>query len=128
MGQHGGIVGGIATATVQNCYNSGNITGRNVGGICGESFTDTKIKNSYNSGNLTGSTRVSAINALGNQLLKAENNYYLENTVNGTNVITGSGTTIKTSEELKKAYLLLGEMFKEDTNNINNGYPILSWQ
>lgn len=41
---------------------------------------------------------------------------------------TLNGTDAKTSDELKKCYELLGSAFKEDTNNINNGYPILDWQ
>ena len=31
-------------------------------------------------------------------------------------------------EDLKVIASKLGEEFKEDTNNINNGYPILKWQ
>ena len=41
---------------------------------------------------------------------------------------TFNGTEAKTSDELKKCYELLGNAFKEDVNNINNGYPLLSWQ
>ena len=41
---------------------------------------------------------------------------------------TLNGTKAKSSEELKKCYELLGNAFKKDTNNINNGYPILDWQ
>lgn len=41
---------------------------------------------------------------------------------------TLNGTEAKTREELKKCYELLGNAFKQDTNNINNGYPILLWQ
>ena len=32
------------------------------------------------------------------------------------------------SEQLKNLATTLGTSFKEDTNNINNGYPILIWQ
>lgn len=35
---------------------------------------------------------------------------------------------VKTSEELKQLYTTLGDAYKEDTQNINNGYPIFSWQ
>lgn len=59
-----------------------------------------------------------------------ENNYYLENIVNGisNDKIIIDGIAVKTSEELKKIYSVLGSAFEEDTNNINNGYPILAWQ
>lgn len=29
---------------------------------------------------------------------------------------------------MKNLYYILGEMYKEDTNNMNNGYPVLYWQ
>ena len=59
-----------------------------------------------------------------------ENNYYLENIINGTSndrIIIDGIESIK-SEELKRLSPILGTAFKEDINNINNGYPILSWQ
>ena len=59
---------------------------------------------------------------------KLENNFYLENVVNGGNGIELEGSIVKTMGELKKIYNLLGNEFKEDLNNINNGYPILNWQ
>lgn len=31
-------------------------------------------------------------------------------------------------DELKLLYITLGVNFKQDKNNINNGYPILIWQ
>ena len=40
----------------------------------------------------------------------------------------GNECSFKTDIELKKLYNVLGKSFKEDTNNINNGYPILQWQ
>ena len=59
----------------------------------------------------------------------AENCYFLENIVNESNGnIIIEGTTPTTSEELKKLHSILGTSFKEDTNNINNGYPIFQWQ
>ena len=39
-----------------------------------------------------------------------------------------SGIIEKSSEEMKKLENTLGSDFKKDTNNINNGYPILYWQ
>ena len=34
----------------------------------------------------------------------------------------------KLLDELKNIYSTLGDVFEEDLNNINNGYPILPWQ
>ena len=35
---------------------------------------------------------------------------------------------IKTSDELKNMTSILGSEWKDDENNINDGYPILRWQ
>lgn len=62
-------------------------------------------------------------------MLYCKNNYYIENTVNNSNEnMTIDGVTLKTSEELKSSASILGEAFKEDSNSINNGYPVLKWQ
>ena len=56
----GGISGSANTTTFMNCYNKGNITGKEdyrsqyVGGIIGSVSGDTVIQNSYNLGNLSG--------------------------------------------------------------------------
>ena len=59
----------------------------------------------------------------------AINCYYLENTVNESNDSSfNEGISFLSSEDIKKAFNILGKAFKQDINNINNGYPILSWQ
>ena len=120
-----GLAGGMAgdnESLVSNCYNAGKIssTGSNgIGGIVGniKNYADQPIivRDCYYD---------SALNDKGvcfdprNQ----PSNYTLEN-VEG-----------KTAEEMKTAAfvaLLNGENgtpFVQDTNNINNGYPILAWQ
>ena len=35
---------------------------------------------------------------------------------------------VKSEEDMKNLAQILGSAFKEDTNNINNGYPVLRWQ
>lgn len=59
---------------------------------------------------------------------KIENSYYIENKVNSENGQEYVGTEVKTSDEIKEIYTELGNSFKEDSNNINNGFLILSWQ
>ena len=55
-----------------------------------------------------------------------KNNYYLENTVNGANdIFPQEECEVKSSEEMKKLYEILGDAYKEGKNN---GYPILFWQ
>lgn len=126
----GGIVGGIGNSTVKNCYNSGSLKGSNVGGISYQVIGTGLIENCYNIGILT-STNAISINCSGNDSAKVtfKNNYYLENTVNGTNDIYNiEQNKVKNEQEMKNLYSILGEMYKEDTNNINNGYPVLYWQ
>ena len=44
------------------------------------------------------------------------------------NANTNDGATPKSDEELKNLSDSLGENYKNDTKNVNNGYPILSWE
>ena len=129
----GGIVGFLQTgALLQNCYNTGSIAGSTrIGGICGEILgkgIKTYIKNSYNIGSITGTDLVCGIARCWDGGIVV-NSFYLENSVNGSNDnILNEGSSYMSSNEIKQAFNLLGEAFKEDANNINNGYPILSWQ
>ena len=103
------------------------------GGIVGIAYNKSTITNCYNIGiiecdfieyaGITGYTSSSQNNTI-------ENNYYLENIINGTSndKIIIDGIAVKTSDELKNIYSTLGDAFEEDLNNINNGYPILTWQ
>ena len=124
----GGIVGIADASIVINCYNTGNITGTssNIGGIVGLQRENSKVKNTYSIGNITGNTGGGIV---GVQLSgEIENSYYIENTINGSSGYILEGATAISSEELKNIYTVLGEAFKQDINNINNGYPILTWQ
>ena len=129
----GGIVGYLQTgALLQNCYNTGSISGSTrIGGICGEILGQgikTYIKNSYNIGSITGTDLVCGIARCWDGGIVV-NSFYLENSVNGSNDnILNEGSSYMSSNEIKQAFNLLGESFKEDVNNINNGYPILNWQ
>lgn len=115
----GGISGYINNnTTIINCYNKGEVSGNEgIGGIIGRTEWDkTKIINCYNMGNINGIVK---------------NTYSLIGTCDnicGENRGTIEQSYIKTSEEMKKITEELGEAFKEDTELINNGYPILSWQ
>ncbi|MBO5478437.1 MAG: hypothetical protein J6A04_01785 [Clostridia bacterium] len=100
----GGIVG-RNYEMVENCYHVGNIdinTGERKGGIIGFNV-DGDAKNCYylQSSTVTGGIQLSDIEG------KAEG---------------------KTQEQLKLLAGTLGSAFKTDTNNINDGYPILTWQ
>lgn len=126
----GGIVGGISNSTVKNCYNAGMIEGSNVGGISFAVINNALIENCYNAGTLT-STNATSINCSGNDSAKVsfKNNYYLENTINGANdKYEVEQNKVKNNQEMKLLASTLGSAFKENSTNINNGFPVLEWQ
>ena len=114
-------VGGITGNTdgvVQNCYNIGNVTSSQwyVGGIVGlgGATLGTKIINAYSNGNISSTTYMNSIgDILGDH---HQNSKEKDKIVN----CFGKGD-IFTAEDL-------GEAFKDDEENINNGYPILDWE
>ena len=111
VGAVGGIVGAI-TGKVQNCYNTKMVKGdRVVGGIVGdlERAYHNLIENCYNIGNVTG------VNGNVGEIFGRNTDNMLE-IVNCYN----SSDTFSASD--------LGAEFEEDTENINQGYPILKWQ
>ena len=105
----GGIVGSV-DGSVENCYNIGDVNGDRVGGILNE-----------NSGSKIGGIAI---------------NCYSIGTVTGRN----AGNIIS-SEDIKKDKIIncytrddnftaenLSDLFKDDVENINGGYPILYWE
>lgn len=140
----GGITGRASnSAALENCYNIGeieykeNITSGYIGGICGDYGSGGDINNVYNIGKLT---NIISNNGMIGAIIGAENNkkaekiYYLKGTysvVSGTKNTTITTEQIETLEAMKtklNSNLATLEGWKEDTNNINDGYPILSWQ
>ena len=74
------------------------------GGIVG-SLVNSKVNNCYNVGSVSSSSIIGGI----------------------TGYIRDGAKSLSISQ-LKSAYSELGSAFKQDSNNINNGYPILYWQ
>lgn len=111
-----------------------NATGTNrcASGIAGVvTYISVEIKNCYNVGNINSSNEDRRACILGYSVCEPENCYWLNGTAKkgiGRCVDISDTTIAKTSEEMKKIATDLGEDFKDDTNNINNGYPILTWQ
>ena len=142
----GGIFGAISSnETISNSYNTGlitvesNGTGGLIGGIGGDFGNNSKIQNSYNAGNVQIAEEGASVGIiLGYGMAGViENTYALSQ--EGISLIGYNGTITldkveaKTSEEMKKDTFvdLLNdgkENYKDDTNNQNQGYPILSWQ
>ena len=129
----GGILGRSADSDILivNCYNKKNITGiTNIGGIVGRSVGNTRIiENCYNLGIVTGTSNIGMILGYGTGNI-ANNCYYLS-----TLSTTDSYATPKTETEMKLQLFVdllnsgqTDAPWTMDTNNINNGYPVLKWQ
>lgn len=56
--------------------------------------------------------------------------YYLSNGLNGVGSGSASTTYARTQDQMPTVLSVINSdnAFVEDTNNINNGYPLLAWQ
>ncbi len=90
--------------TIENCYNIKNVMGQeNIGGILGiTSSVRTKTVNCYNTG---------------------EN---IKNEIIGYTTFDAVKNCYKLIDTFTAADL--GDAFKDDTENINDGYPLLTWE
>ena len=127
-----GIVGTAYYTTLSECYNVGSATGNRVGGILGQTDSNTTVTSCYNAGAITlaaAGNHNYAGSLIGyNDGGSVSNCYYLT----GMQAIgRGSGdTTALTEEQLKSldTVLKLGGAFVNDAKNQNSGYPVLAWQ
>lgn len=108
----GGIIGiNVGQSNISDCYNIGDINGTDyIGGIAGESHPSSgtlNINNTYSIGTIIGSEKTGDIIGYWAKEGTSSNCYTVEDEI--------------TAEKL-------GSAFKQDTNNINKGYPILNWQ
>ncbi len=128
----------VEGSKVCNCYNFGKIKGKTSSGIVWNNSDKIKIISCYNAGELEGTTKYEITNKG-----IIENCYYISN--QGTAI--GNSLEV-TSEQLKtlaptldKAYTIdeetgavtiseteIQNVWKEDTENKNEGYPIFKWQ
>lgn len=145
----GGITGSSENGTtIENCYNTGKIrttsnsTTIRVGGLIGFTFDRNNeepltVKNSYNAGIMDIQGQASQKGTLYGTFCGTIQNCYALQT-NGIELagstndkITTINCATKTAEEMRNldfVNLLNSSMLKKDSNNINNGYPILIWQ
>lgn len=136
--QVGGITGYSAAETkVENCYNVGNIIGTNtgIGGIVGLSADGAIVSKSYNYSSVQGSDAYGMITGRNDNVVSdcyyiCEINcdgYQNENATYSAKRITSDyGTSQDFVNELNKNQSY--KVWILDENNINAGYPILSWQ
>lgn len=121
-----GGIAGLNNATISNCYNNREIdsseaTGEKIGGICGQNLSDSFIYTSYNVGKMNSNY---ASGLVGVNFGNISSCFYLDS------VSEQEDDEYKKSEnEMKNDIIsVLGESFKSDDNNLNSGYPILTWQ
>ena len=136
MNGRGGIVGlnekgAVVTETVNVAK---NMNGDNyVGGIAGQIHAPAIVRNVYNVGSVIGPE--AGIGGIAGVLKGTlQNAYFLEGTAsNGVSSTEGTPTAeyaSKTAEEMRSAEFaaILGEAFNNDTDGINGGMPVLTWQ
>ena len=141
----GGIVGNQGNnTTIINVFNIGKITiknaymAANTGGIVGygnyqyeTEIANFNINNAYNIGtiNIENANNKIVGSISGNGNITFNNCYYLKGTYDVGGTVTGI-TELDSINEFPSVLEVVNgdEAFKEDTNNINNGYPILNWQ
>ena len=106
-----GGINGRGSGTMENVYNIGKVTLDNSGGLIGAIIGGRYIQEEYNFINCK-YLKGSASNAIGD-------NYIFDG--------------IEEIDDIEQMPIVIEvinseNVFKEDNNNINNGYPILSWQ
>ena len=139
------------TSCISNCYNTGEIkiistanpdTCPVASGICGQLGQNAVVKNCYNIGKISVSAVASVQNIRQAGIVgciylpdtSIVNNYYLSGTAPYEVGEYSSGNyhayvgNVKNESQMKTLATTLGISFKDDTDNINNGYPILAWQ
>lgn len=134
------VGGGIAAnnyGLIENCYNGKKIKcgAHTIGGIVGRNYN--RILNCYNIGEVKGNNNNIA-SLVGYNEGSIDKCYYLTGTSNVAYGTTSTGTytnssnkdeaDMKTIEFINLLNSTGENVFKEDKNLINNGYPILNWQ
>ncbi len=133
--QAGGLLAYASGANIvlENCYNTGGVFGRmrsaNLGGLVGymaSTATNFQMRNSYSVdcvygilGSANASTTGSAVNCYsvpGVKLICTPNSF------------DASASAQVSAETLRGYASVLGEAFESDSRNINQGYPVLTWE
>ena len=127
----GGITGYAKYAAIESCYNVGTITGTNprTGGIAGQIMNSATINNCYSRGSF-GAGAVSVGGITGWNGVSMTNCYWLSPD-DGQGGGMGTATScekIAAPEGLLEKLRGGGTFFVADEDNLNNCYPILSWQ
>ena len=128
-----GITGGNIGKII-NTYNLGAISATSyASGIAGQLYdpTGASIYNSYNYGKTQGGGIVGNVYQNQNRF-KLYENYYLEDSAfyGVLSAKSNDGAEPLSQDKMPSVISVINgdNAFVEDTNNINNGYPILKWQ
>lgn len=150
----GGIVANIVTnskaaSTVTGCCNTGEINGKYAGGILGYTTAKAILSNCYNTGTINGTTRSAGIagqqttgtisycynigksssGICGFSNAAITNCYYLnDESISPGGSATGYEKITDKEKLLNDLNAGDNKLFCDDTNKINNGYPVLNWQ
>ena len=137
---NGGICGiGGGSSTIARCYNIGTITVTQgaVGGIVGGMGQELLVVSSYNIGEIGDSDASGTIVGFATDISGVTNCYYPQGL--GPAIANDKSTyeheiyyltpeNMKTPEFISLLNVGEGEFFVADGYNINNGYPVLSWE
>lgn len=129
----GGIAGFVDRgAIIENCYNRGSVrfTGFYAGGMVGYLSNGT-LRNCYSCGSVLDDYSGCAIVGTTDFEVTIDNCYYLE--IEDGAVDETDGVVKKTADEMRSDEFLAAldkgqNAWKKDVNNVNNGFPLLSWQ
>lgn len=123
----GGIAGRVKWGDIENSYGTGTITGATrSGGIAGQALNTITFSNCYSiaTNNGASATKADIVDFVSGQTTLT--NCYYTDSLKGND----AGTVSDDCGVIDKSTLLskLGSAFAADTNNINDGYPILAWE
>lgn len=137
---HTGFIAGYAYGIIENCYATGSVwadssrdTNSALGGLVGTLYADGTLRNAYFSGTVTGPENGIGL-VIGTNAGTVENIFFLPNgsipAVADNTASTAPDTKAISADEMRTdafAYEL-GSAFHMDTDGVNSGFPILSWQ
>jgi hypothetical protein len=124
----GGIVGSnkLATSEMRNCYNVGKISGAFAGGLAG--YQVGLSSNSYNAGAIIGTTAGGLFGEVKSGQVNANLYFLSSRTSSAAGLDKDNALKAKALTVAELQALTINEAFTADKANINNGYPVLSWQ
>lgn len=135
-----GLVGRTTSSTITNSYNTGSINydksiynnySQRVAGLVADMQGNVTIANCYASGTVTiPATYAIGYAAFGSTNSVTTNCYYDSDVTTLTTNLTETVATGLTTAEMKASSFVeqLGDAYVADTNNLNNGYPVFSWE